>query len=101
MAKLDTMGFESKAIIDLVTSGEVGWQGFTAEKKQAPFDELEGNKCFVFGNGEEDEEYIKACGQLPLILIHTPSILLLPLCQLSFPPSLVRCEISQHMHDAE
>lgn len=62
MAKLDTMGFESKAIIDLVTSGEVGWQGFTAEKKQAPFDELEGNKCFVFGNGEEDEEYIKACG---------------------------------------
>jgi ribonucleotide monophosphatase NagD (HAD superfamily) len=64
MSKLDKMGFDSNAIIDLVTSGEMGWQGLATRVAQRlpPFDELQGNKVFVFGNGEEDQEYVKSAG---------------------------------------
>ena len=64
MKKLAAMGFDSNAIIDLVTSGEMGWRGLatTEVERSHPFDELQGNKVFVFGNGEEDEEYVKTAG---------------------------------------
>jgi len=64
MKKLASMGFNSDAIIDLVTSGEMGWRGLATPeaKRSAPFNELQGNKVFVFGNGEEDEEYIESAG---------------------------------------
>jgi len=64
MSKLDKMGFDSKTIIDVVTSGEMGWRGIStpAAERRPPFNELEGNKVFVFGNGEEDEEYVKSAG---------------------------------------
>ena len=64
MKKLDKMGFDSNTIIDLVTSGEMGWQGLATKvaERQPPFEEIRGNKVFVFGNGEEDEEYVTSAG---------------------------------------
>ena len=64
MAKLDKMGFDSSTIVDLVTSGEMGWRGLASDSvaRSAPFDQIQGNKVFVFGNGEEDEEYVTTAG---------------------------------------
>jgi HAD superfamily hydrolase (TIGR01459 family) len=64
MKKLDAMGFASNTVIDVVTSGEMGWCGLAAPaaERRPPFDELQGNKVFVFGNGEEDDEYVKTAG---------------------------------------
>lgn len=71
------MGFDSNTIIDLVTSGEMGWRGLATQvpyskrarkfpklklERHPPFDELGGNKVFVFGNGDDDEEYVKSAG---------------------------------------
>uniref|UniRef100_A0A7S4P2V8 Uncharacterized protein n=1 Tax=Guillardia theta TaxID=55529 RepID=A0A7S4P2V8_GUITH len=59
--KIDGMGFHSASILDLITSGEVGWQCLSQRPAGTPFESL-GNKVFVFGNGEEDEQYVTSAG---------------------------------------
>lgn len=44
----------------LVTGGESGWAGIR-DRSARPFQEL-GTKVFVFGNGDDDEEYVKSLG---------------------------------------
>jgi len=43
-----------------VTGGESGWIGLK-EKTRRPFSEL-GSKVFLFGNGEDDDEYVESAG---------------------------------------
>jgi ribonucleotide monophosphatase NagD (HAD superfamily) len=61
MDKLAKMGFNTGGILDLITSGEEAWLKLASAEKTAPFDRL-GKKVFVFGNGEEDEEYVTSAG---------------------------------------
>jgi len=48
--------------ISVVTSGDLVFEGLSASKA-APFDDL-GMRCFVFGNGDEDEDYVRDCGKV-------------------------------------
>lgn len=41
-------------ILDVVTSGQVAWDGLQ-QRIAEPFKSL-GNKCLVFGNGDDDAE---------------------------------------------
>uniref|UniRef100_A0A7S0EEY8 Uncharacterized protein n=1 Tax=Hanusia phi TaxID=3032 RepID=A0A7S0EEY8_9CRYP len=61
LKKIDGMGFHSTSILDLITSGEVGWQCLSERPAGTPFESL-GSKVYVFGNGEEDDEYVKSAG---------------------------------------
>lgn len=48
------------AILDVVTSGQVAWDGLQ-QRVGEPFKSL-GSKCLVFGNGDDDEEvHTAAC----------------------------------------
>ena len=42
------------SILDVVTSGEIAWEGLLQKEKE-PFKSL-GTKCLVFGNGHDDLE---------------------------------------------
>ena len=48
--------------ISVVTSGDLCFGGLS-EGERPPFDEL-GTRCLVFGNGEDDEEYVRECGRV-------------------------------------
>lgn len=71
VARLRSMGFgpcEGDAddsgdvpSISVVTSGDLVFEGLAAERPTPPFDGL-GVRCFVFGNGADDEEYVRECG---------------------------------------
>lgn len=55
---------DEKVPISVVTSGDLVWQGLRDERARQPFEDL-GIRCFVFGNGEDDEEYVHSCGKVP------------------------------------
>ena len=71
VARLRSMGFgpveddpnpDGLPPISVVTSGELVFAGL--QKNEAPpFNDL-GMRCFVFGNGEEDEQYVRECGKV-------------------------------------
>jgi len=60
-ARLQRMGFAFDAT-DVVTSGDLVFAGLSAGT-DAVFKDL-GPRCFVFGNGDDDEEYVRACGKV-------------------------------------
>ncbi|CAM9139410.1 unnamed protein product, partial [Hapterophycus canaliculatus] len=60
LSNLEKMGFSTDAILDVVTSGQVAWDGLQ-QRAGEPFKSL-GSKCLVFGNGDDDEEYVTSCG---------------------------------------
>jgi HAD superfamily hydrolase (TIGR01459 family) len=72
LARLRSLGFgpcegdadipEGVQPISVVTSGDLVFEGLKAGNA-APFDDL-GVRCFVFGNGEEDEDYVRDCGKV-------------------------------------
>ena len=67
LARLRAMGFESdvgpdEPAISVVTSGDLVWEGLAAAAAP-PFADL-GLKCTVFGNGDDDEEYVCSCGKV-------------------------------------
>ncbi|CAM9165842.1 unnamed protein product, partial [Phaeothamnion confervicola] len=59
-SNLKRMGFRTDAILDVVTSGELAWQGL-ADRKTEPFKSL-GKRCFILGNGDDDVEYATSAG---------------------------------------
>ena len=80
VARLRSMGFgpveddtnpEGIPPISVVTSGDLVFEGLCATEgviastglDATPFDGL-GVRCFVFGNGEEDEQYVRECGKV-------------------------------------
>jgi len=72
LARLRSLGFgpcegdaelrEGMQPISVVTSGDLVFEGLKAGDAP-PFDDL-GARCFVFGNGEDDEDYVHGCGKL-------------------------------------
>lgn len=48
--------------ISVVTSGDLVFEGLAAGSAP-PFDGL-GPRCFVFGNGADDEQYVRECGRV-------------------------------------
>ncbi len=48
--------------IDVVTSGDLVFDGLLAGDSE-PFADL-GIRCFVFGNGADDEQYVRECGKV-------------------------------------
>lgn len=48
------MSYKQDSILDVVTSGQIAWDGLQ-QRAAEPFASL-GLKCLVFGNGDEDEE---------------------------------------------
>ena len=75
VARLRAMGFgpcEGDAddngdapAIGVVTSGDLCFEGLSAsaDRNDAPFDGL-GIRCLVFGNGDDDEDYVRDCGKV-------------------------------------
>ncbi|CAM9386805.1 unnamed protein product [Chrysoparadoxa australica] len=59
---LTRMGFPMEGI-EVVTSGELAWQGLT-ERKLEPFKSL-GTRCLTLGSGDEDLPYLEECGLTP------------------------------------
>eukprot|EP00903_Cladosiphon_okamuranus_P019303 g17743.t1 len=60
LCNLERMGFSMDAILDVVTSGQIAWDGLQ-QRAVEPFKSL-GTKCLVFGNGDDDLEYVSSCG---------------------------------------
>ncbi|CAM9613576.1 unnamed protein product [Ascophyllum nodosum] len=60
LTKLQRMGFSTDGILDVVTSGQIAWEGLR-QRVAEPFKSL-GKKCLVFGNGDDDLEYVSSCG---------------------------------------
>ncbi|CAM9333628.1 unnamed protein product, partial [Laminaria digitata] len=60
LRNLEKMRFPTDSILDVVTSGEIAWEGLVQRTKE-PFKSL-GSKCLVFGNGDDDQEYVSSCG---------------------------------------
>eukprot|EP00752_Nemacystus_decipiens_P018257 g16382.t1 len=60
LRNLERMGFSMDAILDVVTSGQIAWDGLQ-KRAVEPFKSL-GTKCLVFGNGDDDVEYVSSCG---------------------------------------
>lgn len=56
------------AILDVVTSGQIGWDGLK-DRVDEPFKSL-GAKCLVFGNGDDDLE-VRSCAR-----VHHPSFVI-------------------------
>ncbi|KAL1503914.1 hypothetical protein AB1Y20_012375 [Prymnesium parvum] len=61
LSRLEAMGF--CAPLAAVTSGDLVWQALRSDETRPPFDGL-GMRCFVFGNGEDDEEYVRSSGKV-------------------------------------
>eukprot|EP00968_Pinguiococcus_pyrenoidosus_P015692 scaffold1461_cov253-Pinguiococcus_pyrenoidosus.AAC.26 len=57
--KLAEMGFPE--VTDILTSGETAWR-LLHDRPGAPFDEALGRRCVVFGNADEDDEYVASAG---------------------------------------
>lgn len=55
-AGLRSNDFFQGAILDVVTSGQLAWDELQ-QRLNEPFKSL-GNKCLVFGNGDDDREVI-------------------------------------------
>lgn len=49
--------------ISVVTSGDLVFQGLGAVQSSPPFEDL-GMRCFVFGNGDDDEDYVREAGKV-------------------------------------
>ncbi|CAM9988788.1 unnamed protein product [Ectocarpus sp. 6 AP-2014] len=60
LRNLERMGFSTGSILDVVTSGQIAWDGLQ-DRVDEPFKSL-GAKCLVFGNGDDDLEYVSSCG---------------------------------------
>lgn len=54
----ETKRLPQDSILDVVTSGEIAWEGLVQRTKE-PFKSL-GGKCLVFGNGDDDQEVTTA-----------------------------------------
>ena len=71
VARLRAMGFgpcddgpDGPPPISVVTSGDLVWEGLAAASARgSDFADL-GIRCFVFGNGADDEEYVRSCGKV-------------------------------------
>jgi len=53
---------EALVPISVVTSGDLVFEGLSASDAP-PYADL-GPRCFVFGNGAEDEQYVRECGKV-------------------------------------
>ncbi|CAM9136352.1 unnamed protein product [Choristocarpus tenellus] len=54
------MGFDTSSILDIVTSGDLAWEGLKAREEEL-FQNL-GTRCLVLGNGDDDVEYVESTG---------------------------------------
>lgn len=57
----------------MVTSGDLVWEGLAAAAAP-PFADL-GLKCTVFGNGDDDEEYVHSCGKVAVPMVQADFVL--------------------------
>jgi len=57
-----------------VTGGDQAYNGLR-DMEGPPFTELGGNKVFLFGNGDDDDEYLRGCG-LELALVENADFVL-------------------------
>lgn len=108
LARLRSMGFgpcegdgaSDVPPISVVTSGDLVWEGLSAAAA-APFADL-GLKCTVFGNGEDDEEYVRTCGRVAVPVAEADFVLARGLFTiLGTGPDLLRQPFSPYSADAE
>ena len=104
-ARLRAMGFESDLgpddpPISVVTSGDLVWEGLAAAAAP-PFADL-GLKCTVFGNGEDDEEYVCSCGKVAVPVAEADFLLARGLFSiLGTGPDLLRQPFSPYSAQSE
>jgi HAD superfamily hydrolase (TIGR01459 family) len=105
LARLRAMGFESdigrdEPPISVVTSGDLVWEGLAAAAAP-PFADL-GLKCTVFGNGDDDEEYVCSCGKVAVPIAEADFLLARGLFSiLGTGPDLLRQPFSPYSAQSE
>jgi hypothetical protein len=109
LARLRSMGFGPCAgdeafdvpPISVVTSGDLVWEGLAAATAEPEFADL-GLKCTVFGNGDDDEEYIRSCGKVAVPVAEADFLLARGLfTMLGTGPDLLRQPFSPYSAEAE
>jgi len=86
--------------ISVVTSGDLVFEGLSASS-EPPFADL-GMRCFVFGNGDDDEEYVRECGKVASPIDQADFILARGLfCMLGAGPDLLRQPTAPYTAKAE
>ena len=86
--------------ISVVTSGDLVFEGLRAGA-EPPFDDL-GMRCFVFGNGEDDEQYVRECGKVYSPIEQADFVLARGLfTMLGGGPDLLRDPFAPYSTDAE
>ena len=88
--------------ISIVTSGDLVWEGLGRASARSPeFAEL-GVRCFVFGNGADDEEYVRSCGKVVAPINQADFILARGLfTMLGAGPDLLRKPEAEYSLEAE
>ena len=109
LARLRAMGFgpleddaEASDVppISVVTSGDLVWEGLSAANAP-PFGDL-GLRCTVFGNGDDDESYVRTCGRVAVPIEQADFILARGLfTMLGTGPDLLRNPFSDYSAEAE
>ena len=109
VARLRSMGFgpveddpnpDDVPPISVVTSGDLVFEGLLASES-APFADL-GMRCFVFGNGEEDEQYVRECGKVAAPINQADFVLARGLfSMLGAGPDLLRQPAAPYSPEAE
>lgn len=109
LARLRSMGFgpleddaETSDLppISVVTSGDLVWEGLSAAAAP-PFGDL-GLRCTVFGNGDDDEEYVRTCGRVAVPIEEADFILARGLFTMfGTGPDLLRNPFSDYSPEAE
>eukprot|EP00466_Bigelowiella_natans_P001686 jgi/Bigna1/78511/fgenesh1_pg.55_\ len=56
------MGFSKDTFADLITSGDLVCEGLKPEQREGIFGDFQGRRMLVFGNGDEDDEYLSEIG---------------------------------------
>ena len=102
VARLRQMGF-AISDDDVVTSGDLVFEGLRAgvDAPRPPFDGL-GMRCFVFGNGADDEQYVRDAGRVAAPIESADFILARGLfSMLGAGPDLLRQPTADYTAEAE
>ena len=102
VARLRQMGF-AISDDDVVTSGDLVFEGLRAgvDAPRPPFDGL-GMRCFVFGNGADDEQYVRDAGRVAAPVESADFILARGLfSMLGAGPDLLRQPTADYTAEAE
>ncbi|GAB5357023.1 hypothetical protein AAMO2058_000338200 [Amorphochlora amoebiformis] len=56
------LGFPQSTFSHLITSGDLCWEGLSAKPRKGIFSNFLGESLLVFGNGDDDKDYLKDIG---------------------------------------